>query len=232
MFAGHRREADSLQIQPKTLFSALEGWRGFCALGIAVLHFPSTTFLYAKDSFFISNFYLFVDFFFVLSGFVITYAYGKRLKSWLDVWTFMLLRFWRLYPVHVFVLALLILFQFVKWYFDGFLGGKVGEGLLDNESLSSIVTHLLLVHSLGFTPRHQWNGPSWSISTEFYTYILFAAVMVLTRSADTMRKLAIFALVAGSLTVLILYPGKLDVVRDYGIFRCIYGFGIGYFTFL
>ena len=213
------------------LFAPLEGWRGICAMGIVLLHFPSTTFIDGKTSIFVSNFYLFVDFFFVLSGFVITHSYGDRLTRFADVWRFMALRFWRLYPVHVLLLLALIAFQVFKWYFDGFLGGKVGEGILEKESLSSILTHLLLIHSLGFTPSHHWNGPSWSISTEFYTYLLFALIWVITVHRIQLRWAAIVGLAVGSVIVLAILPGNLTVERDFGLFRCIYGFAMGYFTY-
>ena len=52
--------------------------------------------------------YLFVDFFFVLSGFVITANYRKKLLSGFSFWEFMFLRFGRLYPLHFALLAALL----------------------------------------------------------------------------------------------------------------------------
>src|ERR1700760_4703723 len=54
--------------------------------------------------------YLWVEFFFVLSGFILTYAYGRRLK---ELWTvggygaFLRARLIRLYPLHLFMLAVI-----------------------------------------------------------------------------------------------------------------------------
>lgn len=51
------------------------------------------------------NAYLFVDFFFVLSGFVIASTYQERIAGGFSVWRFMLLRLGRLYPLHIAVLV-------------------------------------------------------------------------------------------------------------------------------
>src|SRR5882672_6114316 len=43
------------------------------------------------------------------------------------------------------------------------------------EAPDTILANLLLIHSLHLYDFLTWNGQSWSISTEFYTYVLFAA---------------------------------------------------------
>ncbi len=53
-----------------------------------------------------ANISLWVDFFFVLSGFVIAHAYLDRLRTGLGLGTFMVRRFARLYPLHLFTLIL------------------------------------------------------------------------------------------------------------------------------
>ena len=45
----------------------------------------------------------------------------------------------------------------------------------------AILTNLLLIQSLGIHDSDTWNGPAWSISTEFYTYLVFAAACLLAR---------------------------------------------------
>ena len=60
-------------------FEALDSWRGICALMVALLHFEA--FSHLKDLPFFNDAYLFVDFFFVLSGFVIAANYRQRLAN-------------------------------------------------------------------------------------------------------------------------------------------------------
>ena len=71
---------------------------------------------------FIRHSYLFVDFFFVLSGFVIAHAYGDRLKSPLEVWQFIVRRFGRVWPLHIAVLAAFIAVAVFKYAPDCRIG--------------------------------------------------------------------------------------------------------------
>ncbi len=75
-------------------FAILDTWRGVCASLVALGH--CTIYGHLFDLHFVRGAYLWVDFFFVLSGFVITHAYGERVSSWRQVKAFMLRRFGRL----------------------------------------------------------------------------------------------------------------------------------------
>ena len=57
---------------PQLRFDVLDGWRDVAALMVAVFHFNGLHHGFFVP--FVANSYLFVDFFFVLSGFVITHA--------------------------------------------------------------------------------------------------------------------------------------------------------------
>ena len=63
---------------------------------------------------FIANSYLFVDFFFVLSGFVMSTSYQNRLMHGSGVGKFMSLRFGRVYPLHISMLACFIGFKLIR----------------------------------------------------------------------------------------------------------------------
>lgn len=64
--------------------------------------------------------WMFVDFFFVLSGFVIGCGYLERLGSGYSVRRFMLLRLGRIYPLHLAVLLALLALEIA--------GALVGTG--------------------------------------------------------------------------------------------------------
>jgi peptidoglycan/LPS O-acetylase OafA/YrhL len=83
-------------------FETLDSWRGICALLVAVFHMPLAGALAGNQ--FIRGSYLFVDFFFVLSGFVIAHAYGAKLTRGEGLAKFMVTRFGRLFPLHAFML--------------------------------------------------------------------------------------------------------------------------------
>jgi peptidoglycan/LPS O-acetylase OafA/YrhL len=75
-------------------FEALDGWRGLCALAVALIHLEFAGQFY--DVSFVRNSYLFVDFFFVLSGFVITHSTWGRINTSESLFGFVLKRFARL----------------------------------------------------------------------------------------------------------------------------------------
>src|SRR6266849_4191854 len=84
-------------------FEVLNSWRGICAMMIVLYHFPA--FFFFSDTALIRSNWLFVDFFFVLSGFVTTHGYANNLTTVGSALAFVRRRFFRLYPLHVCTLA-------------------------------------------------------------------------------------------------------------------------------
>lgn len=219
------------QVKMPGHFTALDGWRGVCALLVAIYHFQTTSHL--SQSGIVRNSYLFVDFFFVLSGFVITYAYIDRLSTMREARVMLWRRLGRLWPLHVAVLLAFVALELAVPALSMLLGvQRTAAAAFDpgsSATLWGIPTHLLLIHGLGLHDRLTWNHPSWSISTELWTYVIFALTMVLAR-----RRAAVVAglLVAASLLVLVSVSTRyIGVDFDYGILRCIAGFFIGHIVF-
>ena len=118
---------------------------------------------------------LFVDFFFVLSGFVITHAYMTKLETRLDMYSFMLRRFGRLWLLHFTVLMAFIGLEIVKLALASRIQMPVPP-FGESNSTEAILPNLLLLQSMFIHGHPTWNIPSWSISTEFWTYLGFAAI--------------------------------------------------------
>ena len=102
-------------------FHALDSWRGLCAVLVALLHYHAIWHLHEFPL--IRNSYLFVDFFFVLSGFVIAHAYGDRIGDLADFGRFVALRLGRLWPLHATVLGLFLVVEIVALVLEPWLGG-------------------------------------------------------------------------------------------------------------
>lgn len=190
---------------------ALDSWRGICALAVAMFHFPIAGSL--RDFPLFSHGYLFVDFFFVLSGFVIATAWEERLTQPSQTWPFLLRRFGRLWPLHVCVLALFVTASVAQ--------GDIGSD--ERHSVAAILTNLGLVHGLGIHTDLTWNGPSWSISVEALLYVMFALLVRLPS-----REWIYLALIVVSLGLLHRYaPNGMASTFDYGVFRGVAGFLTG-----
>ncbi len=194
-------------------FTALDALRGVAALGVALFHFfPG----WAG--------YLAVDFFFVLSGFILShgYLYGPRQLSLRE---FLVHRLARLYPLHAYALGVFVAVAYWlhgRWpsYPDG--------------TVFTLVQHLLLLNNVGLNSEGlTYNEPSWSISVEFVVNLLFFGFVSARTSPLLLAAVALvgFALM-GALT------GHLDVhyqnYFDYlnaGLVRCVSSFSLGILTY-
>jgi peptidoglycan/LPS O-acetylase OafA/YrhL len=203
-------------------FRTLDGWRGICALLVALFHFGAPGHFYFLPL--VRNAWLFVDFFFVLSGFVIAYAYGGKLREAASIKDFALRRFARLWPLHVAVLMGFVILECIRF-------SMTGAGFTGERSLFAIVTNLALVQSLGVHDGLTWNTPSWSISTEFYTYLVFAGTCAVSGNR-AVRVLISIVLMLGSAGVLIFFSRYgMRETFGWGFFRCICGFFAGVLTY-
>jgi len=210
-------------------FVALDSWRGVAACLVALFHLDANSHLY--DSPFLRNAWLFVDFFFALSGFVIAANYQERLLEGFGVGRFLLLRLGRLYPLHFTMLALFVGLELLKvlrrvvvpaavWSLN-----PVAPFSTPQDAPGTIVANLLLVQSLHLFDFLTWNVPSWSISTEFWIYVGFAACVVCLRGRAWIA--VALALTAGPLLVAILSEDYMSTTYDWGIIRCACGFSSG-----
>jgi peptidoglycan/LPS O-acetylase OafA/YrhL len=209
-------------------FVALDSWRGLAACLVALFHLDAYSHLYGVP--FLRNSWLFVDFFFVLSGFVIAANYQRRLLDGFGLGRFLLLRLGRLYPLHFAMLALFVGCELLKVLRRILipalsLTNPIAPFSALQEAPNTILANLLLVQSLHLYDFLTWNIPSWSISTEFYTYVVFAACLIGLRKHAWIA--LVFALIGGPVLIAILSERNMATGYDWGIIRCIYGFSAG-----
>jgi peptidoglycan/LPS O-acetylase OafA/YrhL len=108
--------------------------------------------------------------------------------------------------------------------------GFGGEQELDKNNFYSILSNLLLIHSIGVHDYLTWNFPSWSISVEFFTYIVFFIfIKSVDKGTGLITPAVIFILCYSFL--LSLGRNNIDVTYDFGLVRCIAGFYLGVFLF-
>ncbi|OCP38544.1 acyltransferase family protein [Ensifer sp. LC163] len=205
--------------KPKLL--ALESLRGFAALAVALHHFRYGSLL--SENAFIRHGYLMVDFFFVLSGFVIALNYANRLSSPADLASFQRRRFWRLYPLHLFTLLVFLGIECLKYVFEQKTGIVSNNPAFIVSDAKAFLANLFLLQGvvlreLGF------NIPSWSISVEFWTYLIFALTMGLLRLP--MRWCLVLS-GGAAIILLALEGGRLETDPIFAIIRCIFSFFLG-----
>jgi peptidoglycan/LPS O-acetylase OafA/YrhL len=89
----------------------------------------------------------------------------------------------------------------------------------------TIFANLLLIQSLHVFDFLTWNVASWSISTEFYTYVIFAACLVGFRKHAWIALL--LAMIGAPVLIATLSEHNMNTHYDWGIVRCVYGFAAG-----
>jgi peptidoglycan/LPS O-acetylase OafA/YrhL len=155
--------------RPEHRYVALDSLRGIAALAVVVFH------LQVRDGFAQWAFFRasnqFVDFFFVLSGFVIAASYGDRLANGFSPLRFFALRLGRVYPLHFVMVMAGVMLECVAWAFGphGLAPQGVFAGL---HSPGHALRALLLLDGLFVDRGNAYSGASWSISVELVLYAL------------------------------------------------------------
>ena len=88
----------------KSRFSALDGLRGIAALAVVFYHVKFPNHFTTYPGLFFRNGYMAVDLFFILSGFVIYANYSGKIYNTASALRFIVLRFFRIYPLHLAIL--------------------------------------------------------------------------------------------------------------------------------
>lgn len=163
----------------KPHYELLDGLRGVAALLVVFYHiFEGLSFAAGGTTITIINHgYLAVDFFFILSGFVIGYAYDDRLGKSMSLGNFFKRRLIRLHPMIVMGALLGVVFYLLQ-----------GSVRWDGSHVSTSMIMLALLCALFFIPAapgagydirgngemFPLNGPSWSLFFEYIGNILYA----------------------------------------------------------
>ena len=176
--------------------------------------------------------YLWVEFFFVLSGFILTYAYWTRLKELLarpGNFAFLRARLIRLYPLHLFMLVLMLAIVIALRALAA-QGGYLS--IFDAQyhqdvSVKGFWFSLLLIQAWNTMNTLTWNGVSWFVSVEFALCLLFPAFLWLAEGGLWRGFALIGAGLAGLLALLFTSKHGLDITYHNGVFRGLSDFAIG-----
>lgn len=192
--------------------NSLESLRGIAALGTALYH---SVFLAAPRGNILMNAELFVDFFFVLSGFVLTMAYAQKVSQGMSFRVFAFLRLARLMPLHAFAMA--------TWVVWAALAPGAFEG--ETHTLSRFVLNLSLLNAVGLMPVLSWNYPAWSIGAELVAYTAFW--LVYARFGGRMNWVWALVISVAAYAVVLANGDTILRTNDFGGIRCIGGFFLG-----
>lgn len=203
----------------KRRFVVLDSLRGLCACMVVLYHFHTVGAF--SGSPLARNSYLFVDFFFVLSGFVISSSYRMNIAGGFPVSRFMGLRLGRIYPLHVVMLGVFLVAQLV-------LAARHDPHAFQSPmTWQSLVASLTLTQTITFPHQNVWNGPSWSIAVEMWIYFAFAMLFRTARHRSTLVIICLAVAVVSAVTLGATQPRYLFADHWATFVRCAYGFSLG-----
>jgi peptidoglycan/LPS O-acetylase OafA/YrhL len=151
-------------------FAALDGLRGVAAIVVLAVH--------ALDPFelayLVPHARLAVDFFFLLSGFVICFAYEQQLLTNMTIGDFVRVRLIRLYPLYIFGLICGFVVFLARFYFK--------QNGFDIYSIVAVVLNYFLiptslVHNEGWNTAFPFNAPSWSLFFELFINLIYLFIV-------------------------------------------------------
>ena len=166
----------NIYLESKPRYEILDGLRGVAALMVVLFHIFET---YSKGPAYqiINHGYLAVDFFFVLSGFVVGYAYDDRWDR-MSTWGFFKRRLTRLHPM---VIAGTLVGASL-FFFSGTAFPKTQEIELWKYMLCLVMGLLIIpcgnrLDIRGWGELNSFNGPQWTLTLEYIGNILYAFVL-------------------------------------------------------
>ncbi len=152
----------------KPHYPILDGLRGTAAILVIIFHLIEAHFHdFAIHP--IHHGYLAVDFFFLLSGFVVGYAYDDRWET-MSVWEFFRIRLVRLHPLVILGAIIGAIFFILDPYTNGFV--HVGIFKLMGVMLLSF-TLLPSPDIRGWGETHSLDGPAWSLFQEYIANLIY-----------------------------------------------------------
>jgi peptidoglycan/LPS O-acetylase OafA/YrhL len=220
---------------------SFEGLRGIAAVLVLFYHLE----VGAQYFGIVRNSYLAVDLFFVLSGYVIAQNYAVRLTDTTQVAAFTIRRFGRLWPLHI-ATSLFWFLGVNALQAAKLLADHLHSGLPHNPvrfvipTTAELLATITMTQGLNLFDYLFGTVVSWTISDEFFIYLLFGAVCLLVRGTPRLLAFALMVACAYAFAIYIDIAHMhctanakcFALTSQYGWLRCITGFFLGALLFL
>jgi peptidoglycan/LPS O-acetylase OafA/YrhL len=203
-------------------------WVMFFHMDVIIFYRKFGTLIPHETSGILAKGYLWVDFFFLLSGFIISHVYGEALSNhfgnWKTIKTYLWARFNRIYPLHLFTLLLLIPFVVL---FPTISPAVVDGSWKTFMAWSALPSNLFLLNSMNQHTYLSWNLVSWSIGAEWWTYLAACFIIPFVFKKSWFQNVILALVAVAILSFMVYWKGNLDITFDYGWVRCMAEFSLG-----
>jgi peptidoglycan/LPS O-acetylase OafA/YrhL len=161
----------------------LTGLRGLFCILIVLFHYSdaSTVFEYPIVAPFkilhnwsvIGNGYLWVNFFYLISGYFLARRYFYQSTK---IGFYFTKRIFRIFPLHLFLLSLFLLRNSLEEHYQ-----------VNRFGLDSLGFNVLLIQNWVPLLWRSWNYPSWTLSSEWFLYLVFGIVLIFRKKIRTFK---------------------------------------------
>lgn len=211
-------------------FYVLDAFRGIAAILVFLYHLPNLSAL--SDNQFIAHSGIFVDLFFVLSGFVIFHNYQHKITGLDTAGRFLKKRFKRLIPLHLFTLTVMVLLETTKYGLSNYI--SFNQAPFEVNTIATLWPQLFLVNSTPWFAGFNWNGQNWSISAELIAYLIFVAASFIWFKRESLKTLLSISIIALGYLFFFVKYNNFDIVSDfdYSFIRGTIGFFVGIICYM
>lgn len=212
----------------KPRYEILDGLRGVAAIFVVIFHLFET---YSPGVVhqIVNHGYLAVDFFFVLSGFVIGYAYDERLATGkMTTKDFLKRRLIRLHPL----VCMGAIIGFLLFY----LGGGPDFAIMADAKWSQLIVLLVIAFTMipvpasmdvrGWSETYPLNGATWSLMLEYIANLLYVFFIRRLGKVALGVCVALFAVLTVTLTFNLDPFGVFPSYGNYAAYTVIGGWGV------
>jgi len=203
-------------------FLALDALRGVAAIAVMLYHFSP----YLGTQL-LPRAYLAVDLFFMLSGFVVAYAYEHRLRHGMALYRFTLTRLVRLYPLYALGTLLGAIYELTRTAI--LHQSHASAGLMAQTLAASTFFVPILNHRPALGGLYPFDPAAWSLFFELLVNLLYAFTIL---HLTTRRLMIPLGIMAACLAAAAITRGSLDMGMTVGTLaggaaRVMWGFGMG-----
>ncbi|MFV0471423.1 MAG: acyltransferase family protein [Paludibacteraceae bacterium] len=207
--------ASSIFEDSKKHFLILDALRGVAAIMVVLFHILE---IYSDGDHvkqFINHGYLAVDFFFMLSGYVMAHAYDDRWGK-MSIKAFFKRRLVRLHPMIVAGMVVGAVFFFFQEspIFPHIANTSMGQMLLIFAIGITLIPIPISMDIRGWSEMHPLNGPAWSLFFEYIANILHA--LVLRRLSKAVLSILVFVAAVALVHLAVTAP-KGDIIGGWSI---------------